>query len=274
MIKVLRVLLISLTAFFMTSFPLYAAEVIKIGGTGGAIGTMKIIGKAFEKKYPGFRVEFLMGIGSNGALRAVPEGAIDIGLSTWMLTEKQLSQGISAIQYAKTPFIFVTKAELKQNNITTQDIIKIYSGEKQSWPDGERIRWVLHPAGDSDTLVVERLSPEVKKALKTALSRRGILIAHTDQENLELIEKTPGAFGYTTLTQILSEKRPVKILSLNSIAPGVKTLADGSYPVFTALYIVVKNKQSDKLWKFIDFVMSEDGASILKETGNLAVKRK
>lgn len=245
-----------------------AVEVIKIGGVGSALGTMKLLASAFEKRHPGTKVEVLSSIGTKGALKAVPEGGVDIGLAGRMLTDEE-SLGLSVIEYARTPFIFVTRKEMKEEGLTTEEIVKIYMEKKDTWSGGERIRWILHPPDDPDSLIVKSLSPEVEKALDNALSRRGILIALTDQENLDLIEKTPGAMGYTTLTQIISEKRPVKALSLNGVLPSVKTLKDGSYPICKPLIMVTKKGASGKVKKFIDFVMSKAGAGILKNTGNM-----
>jgi len=260
---------VALLLFFAFPTQAYAGEVIKIGGVGSALGTMKLLASAFEKKHPGIRVEVLSSIGSPGALKAVPEGGVDIGLAGKIFTDKELGQGLSVVEYARTPFIFVTRKEIEQKGLTTAEIIKIYRGEKETWPNGERIRWILHPAKESDTLIAKGLSAEVAKALDNALSKRGIMFALTDQENLDLIEKTPGAFGYTTLTQIISEKRRVRVLSLNGVLPSGKTLAAGSYPLYKPLFMITKKVQSDKVKKFIDFVRSEEGARILRDTGNI-----
>jgi phosphate transport system substrate-binding protein len=247
-----------------------AGEVIKIGGVGGALGTMKLLGQAFERSHPGIKVIVLPSIGSKGALRAVPEGAIDIGLTGRPLNDEELRRPLSVVEYARTPFIFVTRTGIKADGLTYEELIRIYRGEMQKWPKGERIRIVLHPAGDP----VKSLSPEVKRAIGVALTWQGIEHAITDQENLELIEKTPGALGYTTLTQVIAEKRPVKILSLNGVVPGVKTLAEGSYPVSKSLFMVTKQEPDEKVRKFIQFVLSEEGAGILRETGNVVVRNK
>lgn len=246
-----------------------AQEVIKIGGVGSALGTMKLLADAFEKKHPGIRIEVLTALGSKGAIRAVPEGGVDIGLIGTTLTAEEARTGMIMIEYARTPFVFVTRKEIRQSGLTSREIVKIYRGEKQTWSGGERIRLVLHPAQDPDSLIVKGISPEVEQALDVALSKKGIPFALTDQENLDIIEKTPGALGYTTLTQVISENRQVQVLSLNGVAPGADTLADGSYPLHKTLSMLTLRVQSEKVRKFIRFVISEEGARILGRTGNL-----
>ena len=57
------------------------AETLKIGGTGGDLGTMRLLGKAFAERNPGVTVTVLPSLGSGGGIKAVLAGAIDIGLS-------------------------------------------------------------------------------------------------------------------------------------------------------------------------------------------------
>jgi phosphate transport system substrate-binding protein len=62
-------------------------ETLIIAGTGSSVGTMRLMAKGFQKKYPNATVEVLPSIGSTGGIKAVREGKIDIGLSSRVLLE-------------------------------------------------------------------------------------------------------------------------------------------------------------------------------------------
>ena len=48
-----------------------SAETLKIGGTGAALATMKLLGAAAERSHPGTRVEVLPSLGGAGGIMAV-----------------------------------------------------------------------------------------------------------------------------------------------------------------------------------------------------------
>jgi phosphate transport system substrate-binding protein len=268
-----------LLGLVITSFSLHsttlAEEVLKIGGTGTALGSMQLLVKAFEKSYPSINVMVILpSIGSGGAIKAASKGAIDIGLSARPIKDEERKLGLSAIEYAKTPFILVVRKDVNISGLSTDEIIKIYRGEKETWPGGERIRLVLRQATDADTILVKKISSEMSDAVDMAYSRQGMMMALTDQDCVDIIEKTPGGLGFSTLTQIVSEKRPLKVLSFNGVTPSTKTLANGSYPLFKSLYMVTKIEPSVPVQKFIDFVRSLGGRKILEESGNVPMKGK
>lgn len=256
----------------MLSSPVFSEE-IKIGGSGSGLGHMKMLGAAFEKSHPGIKIVVLPSLGSSGGIKAVGKGAIDIGLTGRPLKDEELKAGLKVIEYAKTPFIFVANNDVKITGLTTKDIVKIYNGETQTWPDGKRVRLVLRSAYESDTITVKSISPEMSAAVDNALSRKGMLIAMTDQESADLIEKTTGSFGVSTLTLVLSEKRKVKILSYNGAGPSVKALSGGAYPLSKSLYFVTKPEQSPLVREFLAFILSPEGARILEEGGCLAIRK-
>jgi phosphate transport system substrate-binding protein len=267
-------LILLIPSLILTS-PAFAEEVLKIGGTGCALGSMELAAKGFEKSNQGIKViVFHPSLGSSGGIKAVLTGVIGIGLSGRPLKEEERELGLSSIIYAKTPLIFVTKKDVNIQGVSTGEIVKIYRGETGTWPDGRRIRLVLRPRTEADTLIVKKISPEMNDAVDSALSRKGMSVAMTDQECLDLLENAPGGFGFTTLTQTLTEKRPLKILSLNGVPPCIKTVTDGSYPLYKELYWVTKTKPSALAQKFIDFVRSSEGRKILEESGNLVMMGK
>jgi phosphate transport system substrate-binding protein len=249
----------------------YAEEVIKIGGAGSTLGSMKLLAAAFEKKHPGTRVDVLPSIGSIGGIAAVSRGGVDIGLIGRPLDDKERKLGLSVIEYARTPLVFVTREDINVSNVSTQEIIKILRGDIKTWPNGERIRLILRQPTESNAISVREISPEVSKAMDIAMSQQWRVIALTDQETTSMVEKTPGSFGFCSLAQLLFEKRKIHALSYNGINPISKNSVNDLYPIFKTHAMLTKPKPSVKVKQFIDFVKSPEGKEILEKSGNSAI---
>jgi len=244
------------------------AEEIMIGGTGGALATMKLLGDAYSKNHPETKIIVLPSLGSGGGIKAVIAGAIQVAVSSRPIKDSETSLGASAFEYARTPFVFVVPLKSKTQAITSADLVDIYSGTRDRWPDGTRIRLVLRPVGDSDSDMVKSISPEVKQAKLRAEKRPGMLFAVTDQEAADNIEKIAGAFGTSTLAQLVSEQRALRPLRFNGVEPSAQTVADGRYPYFKPLFIVTSPKSPASAQLFAEFVRSAAGREILARTGH------
>jgi phosphate transport system substrate-binding protein len=108
-------------------------------------------------------------------------------------------------------------------------------------------------------------------ALVMARAIPGIPVAHTEQDNMDLAETLPGALTTGSLTVILAENRPLTPIAIDGVVPSLENLADGAYPISKSLYLVTDPQVSQVALDFIRFVQSNEGASILRTTGNLPV---
>ncbi len=263
---------VAVLAVLLVSGPRSAvAETIRISGTDGAIGTMRILGEAFRKTNPGIRVEILPGMGSSGSIRAVLAGRLDIGLNGRTLSGEERAQGVMETRYARTPFVFGVNSTLKMTGLTLEGLAAIYAG-KRDWENGKRIRLVLRPQADSDIAVLKSMSPAMSAAVDIALRRKGMIMATTDHDAVDIIESVPGAFGGTTLSLVLSEKHGLRIISLDGITPSVRTMADRSYPYSKTFFMVTRKNLPASVRRFIDFVRSPAGAAILAKNSQEAVR--
>lgn len=247
------------------------AETIRISGTGGAIGTMRILGEAFRKTN-GIRVDILPGMGSSGSGKAVLAGRLDIGLSARTLSDEERARGVVETRYARTPYVFAVNRTLKMTGLTLEGLTEIYAG-KRDWENGKRIRLVLRPPEDSDIPVLKGMSPAMSAAVVIALRRKGMIVATTDHDAADAIETVPGAFGGTTLSLLLSEKRAPRVLALDGVVPSVRTMADRSYPYSKTFFMVTRKNPSAAVRRFIDFVRSPAGSAILAKNGQAAVRQ-
>lgn len=257
---------------FLSPLTASAAEVIKVGGTGSALATLRAIADIFEKENPGVKVVVLPSLGSTGGIKAVLKGALDVAVSGRELNDGEKKEGARQEEYAKSPFVFVTN---KQNisNLTNEEVVRIYEGSKTTWPDGKRIRLVLRPEKDASVAILMGISSEIKGAVEKANKRPGMIVAVTDQECAETLQKTPDSFGILTLDQIISEKLSLNVLSLEGIKPSVKALAKGSYKVYKPYYIVTADKTSETAKKFISYLFTAKGGKILVKNGYFVTRK-
>lgn len=262
-------LIVGMLAFTgMLLSPLASGNEIRVGGTGNALGTMRLLADAYTRKYPGTKVTVLSSLGSSGAFKAVSKGAIDIGLATRPVTENELAAGTVTAEYARSLTVFTVAKANKVSAVTRQQLTDIFTGKLNEWPGGMPIRPILRQAGDDNTRQVRSLSPEISKALDVAEQRAGVARAVTDQEAADKLESVPGAIGISTLALIKSEARALKPLALDGVEPTSANGASGTYPLIKHFYFVTQQTRSAAVKNFIDFVSSQEGRGILTQTGH------
>jgi phosphate transport system substrate-binding protein len=244
----------------------YAQE-IRIGGTGAGLATIKLLANAYVKNHPGIAIKIAPSLGSSGGIKAVAAGAVQLAVSSRELTGAERKQGLVAVEFGRSPFVFAVSTDNKIDDITLQQVADIYAGKSMQWPDGSRIRLVLRPANEADSTMARSMSPEMAHAVRLAEERPGMLYAVTDQDAQKSIEEIPGAFGVTSLAQIMAEQRQLKALSLNGVRPTPQNLANGSYPHAKVMFLVTGPRTTVAAQRFAEFVQSPAGRDILGRTG-------
>lgn len=246
-----------------------SADAVRINGTGAALGGLKAVAEAYAKIHPGSRISILRpALGGGGSVKALQGGALDLAVSARPLKEEERAQGLVLQEYAKAPLVI---AVAKDNNriagLPLAELADIYAGRTRTWRDGSPMRLILRQPSDADTLLLRAISPEMDAAVAAALARKGMVTAMTDQESAELLEKTPGAIGTSSLALIVSEKRALRALPLNGIEPSLQAYADGRYPYVKTLYLVMSARPSEETRRFADFLRSPAGCAILRRNG-------
>ena len=133
-------------------------EEFKIGGTGMALGTMSALAEAYARSNPDTKIIVLPSLGSGGGIKAVASGAIQIAVAGRALSGSETGQGLVAVEYGRTPFVFAVSVKTRVTGLTLPQLVDIYSGKTGLWPDGARIRLVLRPPTDADSETVRNLS--------------------------------------------------------------------------------------------------------------------
>lgn len=259
------------TAFLLTfalAAPAARAEPIRLGGTGSALGTMQKLAEAFGRVQPQFALTIVPNLGSSGGLKALRDGLVQIAATSRPLKPEEAAAGLSAVEYGRTAFVLAT-SKAGVDGLSLAQVADIYSGRQSRWEDGTPIRLVLRPASDGDTALLGGFSAQVKEALAAAMSREGMVVAMTDQDSADGIERLPGGLGTSSLALLRAEGRRLHALAIDGVRPSVASVADGSYPHAKPMYLVTKGVASPSVAQFLAFVGSPEGRRILTETGHV-----
>lgn len=85
---------------------------IRIGGSGGPLGTMQLLAEAFKKSHPQATVVIDPSLG--GGIKALRAGVIDLTVTSRPLKDAERSPDTRVIEYARTPFVFAAAVNTKR----------------------------------------------------------------------------------------------------------------------------------------------------------------
>jgi phosphate transport system substrate-binding protein len=183
-------------------------------------------------------------------------------------------------------FVFLVNSRNNIDGLTQDEVRAVYSGAITDWSDIGRgnvkgkIEAFQRPEGSGsqtalrkimgDTAMIEPKKEQIHDLM------RGMYTAVADYRNYE------NAIGYSFRYYIESmlndaEMQKVKLLAIDGVAPTVQTIADGTYPFADHFYAVrVANREfgndterarAENAQKLIDWILSEQGQSLVEKTG-------
>jgi len=247
------------------------ANTLRMGGVGAATRLLPELFEGFENSAK-LELEVIPSLGSNGGLRALADGVLDMAVSGRPLTEQERAAGLRPVLSIRTPFVLVT-SHPQPNGLRSSEIADVFKSLRPTWRDGAPIRIILRPRSDSDTTVLGNMFPGMVAAIETARQRPDVPIAATDQDNADLAERLGGSLSAATLTQIIAERRALRLVTLDGIEPSLAALEDGSYPYAKTLDFIVSSRIAPHAEAFIAFLRSSAGQATLRSKGSVLIPK-
>jgi phosphate transport system substrate-binding protein len=241
-----------------------SAETLRVAGTGSAIGMLQHVGAEFTAATD-VKLEVIPGLGSSGAINALTDGKIDIVVSGRPLKAEETAAGLTQLAVVTTAYVMAT-SHRNPNGLKSTDLAGIFAADKPTWSDGTPIRIILRPRSDADTVVLGELFAGMGQALEVARKRGEVPTAPTDQDNVDLAERTQGSLTGTTATQLKTEHPNLRVVPLDGVEPTFANFESGRYPFAKKLIFVVRSNGSADARRFIDFLRSPQGVKALRDT--------
>lgn len=154
------------------------------------------------------------------------------------------------------------------DTLTAEQLKELHQGTITSW---QELGWVDKPiAVIYRKHCLDRQEPvRIFLELDDKLNRLApkVITVRTDKEIIDYVSQFPTAIGITS-NVFVKGNNGLKTLKIDGIAPTSDNVEVGLYSFTAILSIVTKGKPDKKTRRFLDFVVSEKGQSIVKE--NLA----
>ena len=201
--------------------------------------------------------------GSGSGIQAVQEGRCDIGLSSRALKDEEKASGLTETILAYDGIAVIVNPENPVEDLTLEDIAKIYTGEITNWSEvaGNDAEIVLigREAGSGTRSGFEEIV-EVKDLCqyRQELSSTGDVIT--------TVAQNPGAIGYASLASV---KDTVKAVKVAGVAPSEETVKDGTYAIQRPFVLATKTdaQLGEAAQAFFDYVTSTAASEIIVAAG-------
>lgn len=263
--KTSTMILVSAVAILTVSFPVMAEE-ISIVGTGSGMSILQAIGDSFSRDNPGVTIDVPPSIGSGGGIKAVGRDENILGRVARPIKESEQGYGLSYVPIAKMPIVIFANKSVGIDNLTEEQVCKIYDGSITSWKDAggkeERIRVVRREDGDSSLSVLRESFPGFSNLAITEKSKT----TFKDSETLELVQSTAGSIGFGTYAD--ARNYDVAILKISGKYP-----TESDYMYFGTLALIFKEgNKTGNIQKFVDFADSKAANKAIESAGGIPFK--
>ena len=271
-----------------------AGETITIAGSSTVKPIVEEAVLAFKKGNPGVQV-VVGGGGSSGGVKNAGEGKVDIGMASRKIKEKEQKTypDLLPVVIGQDGVAMIVNKSLAIDNITTEQIFKIYTGAVTNWKElgGKDLPislvGILLHHGTAEVFMKfvglegEERGEGTKKTIcywkkngerKCVLEARGV---DGNQPSCAAVMTKPGAVSFASIgfaTSLADKGAPVKLLKLNGVEPTSANVVSGAYPLSRPLLVMTKGEARGGVKKFIDYLLSVDGQAIVRNKDFIPVK--
>jgi phosphate transport system substrate-binding protein len=234
-------------------------EELIIAGSGSNIAVTRKLLTAFNEEK---RINIILpdSIGSGGGISGVANGSIDLGITSRSLTEAEKASGLKEIPYAHSGLIVAVGSDVPDDNVSYEDLVMIYQGNKNTWSNGAPIIVFVMYEKDSTNEVLIREVPAFKEVLFDSLRNNRWKVFYNQQAQEQALARRQHSIGFINMPAAMEG---IKVLNVNGIKPSRENILNGSYKLYKTLNYVYREPIDPNMRAFIDFTFSQRGREIL-----------
>lgn len=238
---------------------------LSMNGSTSMEKVIKAVNGAFMEKNKGVTVNLNL-TGSGTGIQEASEGKCDIGNSSRKLKDEE-AEKLDATVVGLDGIALVVNPANKLEDITLEDLAKVYSGEITNWKelggDDKSIVVIGREDGSGtrdgfESIVMGDKEPKYAQELESTGSV------------INAVATTDGAIGYASLANV---DETVKALKIGGIEATEENVKSGAYEVQRPFICATLKGSDNKLVKaYLDFILSEEGQALVLAQGAVPVK--
>ncbi len=179
---------------------------------------------------------------------------------------------LEVIPIGKEGFVFFTQDDNEVSSLTREQLKEIYHGNITNWQEvggkNQKIVAFQRPENSGSQTMMEYFMGDV--SLKKPLAYERVSAMGGVVHEVAQYVNERGAIGYTFryFLEGLNQEKGVKILGVDGVMPTVENIRNGSYPLVVNVYVIYrKDTENPNVGKVVDFLLSEEGQSLIEKTG-------
>ena len=193
--------------------------------------------------------------------QAIVDGTTDILFCAAPSEEQKAYAEDKGVELVYVPigleaFVFFVNENNPVDDLSVDQIRKIYAGEYTNWSEVGGANRVINPVtrleGSGSQTTFESFMREYEIGRKSPLAISGASIG----------------FSFRYYMEGIVENDAVKMLSLNGVFPSPENIRNRSYPVVAQFYAIYRaDNDNENIPVLIDWILSGEGQQIIEETG-------
>ena len=236
---------------------------LSLSGSTSMEKVCEALAETFMEKYPDVTVTVEY-TGSGAGIESVTNKMVDIGNSSRALKDTEKEKGVVENVIAIDGIAVITNNSNEVENLTKEDLIKIYTGEIKNWKElggkDENIVVLGREAGSGTRGAFEELLGIVDSCVYAGeLDSTGGVKAK--------VASTEGTIGYVSLDVV---DDTVKALKLDEVEATEANILAVKYALQRPFVMATKGeveKQTDLVKAWFDYIASDEGKEIIKSVG-------
>ena len=198
--------------------------------------------------------------------QAIVDGTTDILFCAGPSEEQKQYAKEQGVELVYVPvglegFVFFVNENNPVENLSVEQIRKIYAGEYTNWAEVGGADRMINPVtrleGSGSQTTFEAFMGDYQIGQKSPLAVTGASIG----------------FSFRYYMDGIVGNQAVKMLELNGVYPSEENIQNGSYPFIAEFYAVYRaDSQNENIPLLINWLLSPDGQRLIEECGYVAIK--
>lgn len=164
------------------------------------------------------------------------------------------------VPVGKEAFVFFVNKNNPVDNLTAEEIRKIYSCEYKNWKEVGGANRTINPVsrleGSGSQSAMNAFMGDTEFGMKSPFAITGASIG----------------FSFRYYMDGVVENEDVKMLSLNGIYPNKENIENDTYPVIAQFYAIYRaDNENENIPVLIDWILSDEGQKIIEDTGYVRI---